>query len=88
MTDEDPNVQESACTALIKIVEPYPEITYAYINYLIEAISLVIDSYKGASLVSLLDLIGFISQSLGEKFRDENVSSKILPLLNKKWVSI
>jgi len=39
-------------------------------------------------LVSLLDLIGFISQSLGEKFRDENVSSKILPLLNKKWVSI
>jgi hypothetical protein len=69
-------------------VEPYPEITYAYINYLIEAISLVIDTYKGASLVSLLDLIGFISQSLGENFRDENVSSKILPLLNKKWVSI
>ena len=88
MTDDDSGVQESACTALIKIVESYPELTYTYINYLIEAITIVIDTYKGASLISLLDLVGFIAQSLGPQFREQNISGKILPLLNKKWVSI
>lgn len=53
-----------------------------------EAITLVIDVYKGASIVSLLDVIGQLAQSLGSQFREEGISGKILPLLNKKWLAI
>jgi len=61
---------------------------YTHVNYFIQAIALVIDTYSGASLISLLDLIGFLAQSLGTHFRQHDISGKILPLLNKKWVSI
>lgn len=36
----------------------------------------------------MLDVIAQLAESLGEKFRQEPIVGKVLPLLNKKWVAI
>lgn len=59
-----------------------------HINYLLEAFKLVIDTYKGASLVSLLDVIGELSQCLKTQENSGEVFNELLPLLSKKWVTI
>ena len=38
--------------------------------------------------MALLDGIGQLAQSLGDHMKDQRIISEILPLLNKKWVSI
>lgn len=55
---------------------------------LIAAFKAVIDVYRGSSLVGLLDAIGQLSVSLHDKIRDEAILNELLPLLNKKWLSI
>ena len=64
MLDLDSFVQEAACTSLIHIIEKGPEQTLAHISLLIDSFKQVIDVYTGASLISLLDAIGQLAQSL------------------------
>ncbi|TNV74224.1 hypothetical protein FGO68_gene12531 [Halteria grandinella] len=88
MTDSDATVQEAACTALCFFIQFGADKVMKHINYLLEAFKMVIDTYKGASLVSLLDVIGELSQSLKTQENSGEVFKELLPLLNKKWVSI
>lgn len=46
---------------------------------------MVIDNYKGNSLVSLFDVIGSLAQSLGENIRNDAIVQQLMPLLSKKW---
>ena len=64
MLDSDSFVQEAACTSLIHIIDKGPEQTLAHISLLIDSFKQVIDVYTGASLISLLDAIGQLAQSL------------------------
>jgi transportin-1 len=49
---------------------------------------MVIDHYKGTSLVPLFDTLGTIAQSLGAFIRNEAVVSSLMPLLFKKFDQI
>jgi len=86
MIDQDQNVQEAACAALAVFCESAPEKMLVHIQKPLDAFKMVIDVYKGNSLVLLLDAIGQMAQSLGENIRKEEILSQLMPILNKKWI--
>ena len=88
MVDNDSFVQEAACTALCVAIEHGPDQIVTNIGFLLEAFKIVIDVYSGAALVSLLDAIGQLAQTLGDLIKDERIIGELLPLLNRKWISI
>lgn len=44
----------------------------------------VIDSYKGAALVSLFDCIATLAEVLQDKIRNPDIANLLLPILNQR----
>ena len=61
VVDQDPNVQESACTAFSILVEANPERLLPYLVDVLTVFELVAEHYKGNPLVSLFDSLGSIA---------------------------
>jgi len=83
--DQDQSVQEAACTAISALIEQRPEQLNQFILEILQYFNMVIDHYKGNSLMSLFDAIGCLADSLGENLKNEAIVAKLMPLLVKKW---
>ena len=83
--DVDSNVQEAACISFSLLIEARPELVVPYINDILHVFIMVIDQYKGKSLVSLFDSIGTMAQLLGGNLRNPDVIQKLMGLMFKKF---
>ena len=67
------------------MIEQGPEQTLNNINILLGTFEKVIDHVKGAALIGVLDDIGQLAETLQEQIRDEQICSRLLAILSKKW---
>ena len=88
MIDHDSNVQEATCTAFTVLVESAPYRVIPYIQKPLNTFQMVIEQYKGNSLIALFDAIGQMAESLKLNLRNEAIISQLLPMLIKKWLAI
>ena len=54
-------MQEAACTTISSLVEANPDVILPFLSEILQVFNMVIDHYKGSSLVSLFDTLGTIA---------------------------
>lgn len=86
LMDDDPQVQESACTALSKLATEDGQLIEPYLNDIIQVFKTVSDQYKKKSLANLFDTMSSLVCNIAKKkVQDPVVENTLMDILIKQW---
>jgi len=86
--DNDPIVQEAACTSFSTMISVRKEILEPYLSEIFKVISSVFNKFQGGSMITLFDIISYMSEEYNDHFKNPLITEDLLKVIIQKFYSL
>ena len=86
--DNDPIVQEAACTSFSTMISVRKEILEPYLSEIFKVICTVFNKYQGSSMLTLYDIISYMTEEYIDHFKNPQLIEDLIKSILQKFYTL
>lgn len=86
--DNDPIVQEAACTSFSTMISVRKEVLEPYLSEIFKVICSVFNKYQGSSMLTLYDIISYMTEEYNDHFKNPQLIEDLIKSILQKFYSL
>lgn len=86
--DNDPIVQEAACTSFSTMISVKKEVLEPYLQDILKVICSVFNKYQGSSMLTLYDIISYMTEEYIDHFKNPQLIEDLLKSILEKFYTL